>query len=83
MKDFVKQAKQLVWNNEVESFVRQDPELSANREKEEGNESFLFETPSEQNEGGNDKNHNILIRISDNNRNLNNINNSNLKPRND
>ena len=83
MKDFVKQAKQLVWNNEVESFVRQDPELSANREKEKGNESFLFETPSEQNEGGNDKNHNILIRISDNNRNLNNINNSNLKPRND
>jgi hypothetical protein len=37
MKDFVKQAKQLVWNNEIESFIRQDPEMSANvREKGEG-----------------------------------------------
>lgn len=81
MKDFVKQAKQLVWNNEIESFIRQDPEMSANvREKGEGggDENQLFETGSEVKEGGKDNNQNNLIRISNINKSLLNLNCENL-----
>lgn len=81
MKDFVKQAKQLVWNNEIESFIRQDPEMSENvREKAEGggDENQLFETGSEVKEGGNDNNQNNLIRISNINKSLLNLNSENL-----